>query len=96
MLRAVLVVMIATCAIAHADDAPAPTPVKHVITKQPKLLQAVAPEYPPQALKDGKQAKVKVRIHIDATGMVEKVDVLEPVGDGFDEAAVAAALQYVF
>src|SRR5499427_9153760 len=77
-MRAVVVVMIALCAIAHAD---------HAITKQPHLVQAVA---------DGKQAKVKVRIHIDATGIVTKVDVLEPVGDGFDEAAVAAAMQYVF
>ena len=39
-MRLVLVVMIALCAIAHADDAP--PPAKHVITKQPHLLQAVA------------------------------------------------------
>src|SRR6185436_18753422 len=67
-----------------------------VVTKAPVLLQAVAPEYPPAALAAGKTAKVKVKIHIDATGIVTKVDVLEPVGDGFDEAAVAAAMQYVF
>src|SRR5262245_32388469 len=84
MLR-VFVVLAALCAIARGD-----------ITKQPRLIQAVAPEYPPAALAAGKQAKVKVRLHIDATGVVTKVDVVEPVGDGFDEAAVAAALQYVF
>lgn len=84
MIRAVVMLLL-LCGIAHAE-----------ITKQPKLLQAVAPEYPAEALAAGKQAKVKVRIHIDATGIVEKVDVLEPVGDGFDEAAVAAAMQYVF
>ncbi len=39
---------------------------------------------------------MKVKIHIDANGVVTKVDVLEKVGDGFDEAAVAAAMQYVF
>src|SRR4051812_5871 len=95
--RVIGLVLIALCAVARADDAdPAPAPAKHVITKQPKLLQAVAPDYPPAALQAGKQAKVKVRIHIDATGIVTKVDVLEPVGDGFDEAAVAAAMQYVF
>jgi TonB family protein len=91
MLR-VVVALIASCAIAHAQS---PTP-PGVITKPPKLIQAVAPEYPPAALAAGKTAKVKVRIHIDATGVVTKVDVLEPVGDGFDEAAVAAAMQYVF
>ena len=84
MIRAAIVLLL-LCGIAHAE-----------ITKQPKLLQAVAPDYPAEALAANKQAKVKVRIHIDATGMVEKVDVLEPVGDGFDEAAVAAAMQYVF
>jgi TonB family protein len=76
-------------------DNPA-APRARVVTKAPALLQAVAPEYPPAALAAGKTAEVKVRIHIDAAGAVARVDVLEPVGDGFDEAAVAAALQYVF
>src|SRR5690242_11183142 len=83
----VVVAICAVCAIAHADPQ---------VTKPPKLVQAVAPEYPPAALAAGKTAKVKVRIHIDETGVVTKVDVLQPVGDGFDEAAVAAAMQYVF
>jgi TonB family protein len=94
-------VLCALCTLARADDvrppdAPPPPKVTGVITKQPRLLQAVAPEYPPAALAAGKTAAVKVRIHIDATGIVTKVDVLEHVGDGFDEAAVAAAMQYVF
>jgi TonB family protein len=100
MLR-VVVVLVALCALAHAQDArppdaPAPPTPTGVITKQPKLLQAAAPEYPPAALAAGKQAKVRVRIHIDDAGLVTSVDVLEHVGDGFDEAAVAAAMQYVF
>ncbi len=82
---------------AHAEDPPAPAPKPTgVVTKPPQLIQAVAPEYPPAALAAGKTAKVKVKIYIDATGVVTKVDVLEPVGEGFDEAAVAAAMQYVF
>src|SRR5262249_22167767 len=44
----------------------------------------------------GVQAKVVVRIHIDSAGTVTAVDVIEPAGNGFDEAAVAAAMQYVF
>lgn len=84
-----------------ADDAraPAPPPPQKpigVVTKQPKLLQAVAPDYPPAALAANKTAKVKVRIKIDAGGLVTSVDVIDKVGDGFDEAAVAAALQYIF
>src|SRR3954453_4043122 len=67
-----------------------------VVTRSPKLIQAQAPEYPPAALAAGKQAKVSVRIHIDDTGIVSKVDVVAQIGDGFDEAAIAAAMQYVF
>ena len=100
-----MLVLAALCALAGVARAqedvrpPAPTgPPKQtgVVTKSPKLLQAQAPEYPPAALAAGKQAKVKVRIHIDETGTVTSVDVVEPIGDGFDEAAVAAAKQYVF
>ncbi|MCX5742193.1 MAG: TonB-dependent receptor [Proteobacteria bacterium] len=66
------------------------------VTKQPKLVQAQAPDYPAAALAAGKTAKVKVRLHIDEHGLVTAVDVVDKVGDGFDEAAVAAAMQYVF
>src|SRR5215468_3363056 len=86
---------------ARADDVrppdpPPPAKRTGVVTRPPRLVQAQAPEYPPAALEAGKEAKVKIRIHIDAAGTVSSVDVLVPVGDGFDEAAVAAALQYVF
>lgn len=86
------------CALAPlaAVAQPSPAPTTGKITKQPRLLQAVAPEYPPAALAAGKTADVKVRISIDDAGTVTKVDVLERVGDGFDEAAIAAAMQYVF
>jgi TonB family protein len=87
----VVVALCLLCAAAWAQPKPA-----GVVTKSPKLIQAQAPEYPPAALTAGKQAKVKVRIHIDETGVVTNVDVVEPVGDGFDEAAVAAAMQYIF
>src|SRR5512146_640061 len=97
----VVVALCLLCAIARADDVrppdpPPPPKVTNVVTKSPKLVQAQAPEYPPAALEAGKEAKVKVRIHIDGSGIVTAVDVLEKVGDGFDEAAVAAAMQYVF
>jgi TonB family protein len=91
----VVALLLASATQALADDPPPPKPT-NVVTKPPKLIQAVAPEYPPAALAAGKSAKVKVKIYIDATGVVSKVDVLDKVGDGFDEAAVAAALQYVF
>ena len=96
------IAVIATCwTPARADDVrppPPPPPPKQtgVVTKPPRLIQAQAPDYPPAALEAGKEAKVKVRIHIDGAGAVSSVDVIEPAGDGFDEAAVAAAMQYAF
>src|SRR5689334_11501971 len=97
---AAIAAVIASSAPARADDTrrdqPPPPPHQPVVTKAPVLLQAQAPEYPAAALAAGKQATVKVRLHIDETGVVTDVTVLEPVGDGFDEAAVAAAKQYIF
>ena len=78
---------------APAAPAPAPQPV---MTAAPEVLEASPPEYPAEAAEAGLEAVVKVRIHIDATGTVTKVDVIEPVGSGFDEAAQAAALKYKF
>jgi len=102
MLRCVLAIAaIAIWSAPALGDEPrnpdaAPPKAAPVVTKPPRLIQAQAPDYPPGALEAGKQAKVRVRIHIDATGIVTAVDVIERVGDGFDEAAVAAAMQYVF
>lgn len=73
-----------------------PAGADSTVTKPPRLIQAQAPVYPPAALAANQQAAVKVRLHIDGAGVVTSVDVVEPVGDGFDEAAVAAAMQYVF
>ncbi len=98
-----LIVLIASVSQARAQDArrdapPPPAPSAPVVTKTPVLLQAVAPEYPAAALAAGKQAQVPVRLHIDENGLVTKVEVIPPgpVGDGFDAAAIAAAMQYIF
>ena len=71
-------------------------PAQPKLTKAPELLEGAAPIYPPAALAARLTASVKIRIHIDAAGGVSTVDVIEPVGNGFDEAAVAAAMQYKF
>jgi len=87
-------------ATAHAQEArrdasapPAPAPV---VTRAPELIEAVAPEYPAEALAAKLEATVPIEIDIDATGSVAAVRVAAPVGHGFDEAAVAAAKQYKF
>jgi TonB family protein len=67
-----------------------------VLTAPPQLLEAAAPEYPQAAAAQGLEAQVKVRIRIEADGSVSQAEVVEAVGNGFDEAAVAAARQYRF
>jgi TonB family protein len=52
--------------------------------------------YPPDALKRGLVADVKLILTLDKEGNVTKVEIAEPVGNGFDEAAVEAALGFRF
>ena len=77
------------------EEKPPPAP-QPTLTAKPELIRAVPPVYPPEAAKAGLEASVPVQIHIDAKGDVTQVDIPEPVGNGFDEAARAAALQYKF
>ena len=81
---------------ARRDAPPPPPTAAPVMTKPPVLVQSVAPDYPPAALAAGKTADVTVLIAIDADGLVASVTVPTPIGDGFDEAAIVAARQYVF
>jgi TonB family protein len=82
---------------ARRDEQPAPPPAKKpVLTRPPELVQGAAPEYPAAAAAAGLAAAVKVRLTIDANGAVTDAVVVAPVGNGFDEAAVAAARQYRF
>ena len=62
----------------------------------PKLIQFVEAEYPEHAREDGLEARVVLRLTIDAQGEVTEAIVAEPVGHGFDEAAREAALQFRF
>jgi TonB family protein len=77
-------------------EEPAPPAKQPVLTARPLLLESSPPEYPAEAAASGLEAEVTVQLHIDAEGNVTRVDIPEPVGHGFDEAARAAALAYKF
>lgn len=81
---------------ARRDETPEQPPVQPQLTSPPELVEAAAPVYPAEAAARGLEAEVLVRITIDATGKVVDVQVPEPVGSGFDQAAIAAARQYRF
>ena len=62
----------------------------------PVLLSQLPGNYPPAALLAGKEAAVLLEIDVGEDGRVIGVRVVEPAGDGFDEAAVQAARGFVF
>ena len=57
---------------------------------KPKPVQMSRPEYTDEARTAGIEGKVRVELTVDANGVVRDVKVLESLGHGLDEAAVAA------
>ena len=70
-------------------DAPAEPPAAD-LSAPPRVVKFVAPVHPPAAKEKGLEAQVVVELDVDAQGKVTGVKVVEPAGNGFDEAAVAA------
>jgi len=62
----------------------------------PAFLRRVLPVYPEQARRLGKEGRVVLRLHIDARGNLQRVEVAEGAGFGFEEAAIRAVQQSSF
>jgi vitamin B12 transporter len=62
----------------------------------PVLLQLAPAEYPAAARAERRPGRVGLRLTVDPTGKVSAAEVTQPAGYGFDEAARAAALRFVF
>jgi periplasmic protein TonB len=58
---------------------------------KPKPVHVPRPEYPQAAINARVGGRVRLELKVAATGQVLDVSVLEGLGHGFDEAAVAAA-----
>lgn len=67
-----------------------------VLTKAPELLEFIPADYPPDAKTQGLTAQVKLVVTIDEAGAVADAQVPEPVGNGFDDAAIAAVRRFRF
>jgi len=74
---------------AEADDCAEPP-------SKPKALSRPMPAYTDQARAAGVAGKVRVEITVDARGRVVAVRVLQGLGHGLDEAALAAARAMTF
>jgi TonB family protein len=62
----------------------------------PALVHFEPATYPEAALKAGLEAEVLLKIVVNVDGSVGDVSAVSPVGNGFDEAAVAAAKKFTF
>lgn len=78
---------------ATTSDAGAPD---HNALHAPELLQSEPAIYPAVALEKRVEAVVVLRLGIDVDGNVTQAEVVEPAGEGFDEAAQSAAQSFRF
>jgi TonB family protein len=70
-----------------------PSPAPREVLTQPILIRWPQPEYPRLALRLRREARVRVRVVVEADGRAVDAKPLEPrVGAGFEEAARDAAL----
>ncbi|HHO50593.1 MAG TPA: TonB family protein [Deltaproteobacteria bacterium] len=92
---------------ASAQQPPAPEPTADPeapledegelpIVEGPAIVEYVEAPYPEEAKAQGLEAIVKLRIELTGEGEVDGIEVLEPAGHGFDEAAVDAVLAMTF
>ncbi len=82
-----------------AEQPAAPTPAKAqapTLTKMPVLLRFVEAAYPEPAKLAGLEGEVVLQLIIDKDGKVQDAKVKTAAGHGFDEAALAAAWQFLF
>jgi vitamin B12 transporter len=76
--------------------APGPASAAASALEPPKLIAESFAQYPPEAKAQRLEASVLLQLAIDASGQVTGVQILEPAGHGFDEAAREAALRLRF
>lgn len=82
-------------ALAQSPPAPEQPPPAGAVTP-PRLIEKSEATYPLAALAGRVEGTVVLRLTISKTGDVTKVEVAEPAGHGFDEAATEAAARLRF
>ena len=93
LLAAAVLVAARVPLVARAQDASREGPR---LTRAPELVELVEADYPPDAREAGVEAAVTLQLTIDASGAVTDAVVIEPAGEAFDAAALAAVRQFRF
>ena len=73
-----------------------PREVRFGFGSGPRFLRRVLPRYPRKARRLGIEGRVLLRLAIDATGRLTRVEVVNGAGNGFDEEAVSAIRQSTY
>lgn len=76
------------------DDGPPPEFVPY--EKEPVIVKQIKPAYPDLALRAGLEGNVFVKVWVDKEGKVRKALILKSDNEIFNDAALAAAREYVF
>jgi periplasmic protein TonB len=79
------------------DDDKIPIPAdEFLITAMPKVMEEIRPTYPASAKKEGIEGRVIFEIIIDEKGQVRKADLIQSLGEEFDQAAKEAIMRFRF
>jgi TonB family protein len=87
----ILPLLLGAAALTRAEE-----PAAGALTRAPAVISQVAPEYPPEAKARGLSAEVVLELDLSEQGEVAGARLAKPAGDGFDEAALAAAQKLRF
>ncbi len=85
-----LVIAAAPSAVRAEDAAPG------TLTHAPAVVDSATPEYPEAAKAQGISGEVALELDLSAEGQVQDARIVKPGGNGFDEAALAAAKRLRF
>lgn len=66
------------------------------VEKQPQIVKRVIPKYPDMALRAGLEGTVWVKVLVDRDGLPKKAVVIKSTAELFNDAAVEAAMKFVF
>ncbi len=66
------------------------------VEKPPQIVKRVVPIYPPMAMRAGLEGTVYVKILVDKDGKPKKAVVIKSTTEIFNDAAVEAAMQFIF
>ncbi len=88
--------IIATPVLAQTEGEPPEGDEAPAELVPPQLLEYVEAEYPAEAFAERIEAEVLAQLELDVEGNVVGVQIVEPAGMGFDEAAAAAMAEFKF